>query len=108
MGIYRHACLHFKISYFCYRPVKMNAGLILHSQVIGSHIAESVKIPVRIYNHQVNIKRDAGDFTQGNNYRKTNGYIGHEMAVHHIHVNVISARFDRLPDLPAETAEIRG
>jgi hypothetical protein len=30
------------------------------------------------------------------------------MTVHHIHMDVIGARFDRLPDLPAQATEIGG
>jgi hypothetical protein len=30
------------------------------------------------------------------------------MTVHHVHMDVIGARFDRLPDLPAQATEIGG
>ena len=86
--------------------LKVWAGLRVHDQVIASGLDEIVHIPVRVFDHQVDVQGHGGHPPGRLNDDGPDRYVRHEMPVHHVHVDPVCAcRFDRL-DLLSEAGEI--
>ena len=56
---------------------------------IGAGIAEFLHVPHRLRDHQVNIQEHIRDLPDRLQHRDADGDIGHEHAVHHVHMDVV-------------------
>ena len=73
---------------------------------VGAGVAELLHIPARLHDHQVNIQGQRRGGADGFHHRDTDGNVGDEHAVHHIHMDVIGGG-DAL-DIPLQIGKIRG
>ena len=82
-------------------------GVCLHmaGDDIAASVTELLHISHRPVDHQVNVQRQRGGGTDGLHHGDADGDIGHEQAVHHVHMDVIGGT-DPF-DITLEVGEIR-
>ena len=84
----------------------MRPGFRMHGQAVGPGLGEGLEIRIDRRNHQMDIERLFGVRPQRLHHRRTDGDVGHEMAVHHIDMDEVGAgRLDRL-DFRAQPGKI--
>ena len=91
------------------RPMEMDgrAGFGLDEQVIGARLGEGAKVALGLDDHEMHIDGFRGRPPDGLQHNGPEGDIGHEPAVHHIHMDPVGAgRIDRA-HLFAQPREIR-
>jgi hypothetical protein len=82
--------------------VEVRAGLDMHGHPIRAGIDKIMDVPIWIGNHEMDVNRQSGDGPHRPYHQRSNGYIGHKMPIHDIHMDDIgSCRFDG-PDLLAQ------
>src|SRR5215475_3288521 len=90
------------------RPMEVNAGFLVHGNVVGPGRHEIGNIKVRVFNHQVDVEFSLRHLAEGRHERRSHGQIRDEMAVHDIDVNHgCAATFDSM-DVVGEVGEIGG
>ena len=65
------------------------------------------RVTVRVLDHQVNVQGHPGDLAKRRHHRRTKGEIGHEMPVHHVHMEHPAAGGFELRHLLAQAGKIR-
>ena len=70
----------------------MRAGLGVNGDDIGAGRGKVLDVWIGGRDHQMHIEGFGGMGAQGADHRRPNGDIGHEMPIHHIHVDIIGAR----------------
>ena len=73
------------------RAMQMAACFIMHAHPIRSRLRQRGDKLVRVLNHQMAIERQIGHFAQRRNHGRTHRNVGHEMPIHHIHMDDSSA-----------------
>ena len=91
-----------------YRPMQVGTGLHMNRQVVSSRGAKVGQVAFRRFYHQVHIQRETRDPAQRLHHQGTDGQIGHIVAVHHVHVDIVGASILRLGYLLTQPGEIRG
>ena len=77
--------------------VKVGTGFHVHGDDVCADIGEIVYIVRRIFNHQVHVERDGRDGFNGADYRRAEGDVGDEMAIHNVQMQQVrSCLFDAL------------
>ena len=79
----------------------------MEGQNVGAGPVELLHVAHGPLNHQVDVQGQGGDAFDGGHHRNADGEIGHEAAVHHVHVNVIGAGIAQSANVPLEIYEIR-
>ena len=84
----------------------MPAGFLMHQNLVGAGLDEYGRVLVGILDHQVHVQDRAGGLAERLDHGRPNGDIGHEMAVHDVHMEHAAA--DRLErgNLLAQTRKI--
>ena len=86
--------------------MEMGASLLMHPEPVGPRLDKGFKIPFGLLDHEVNIERKAGGVFDSTHHIRPDGDVGHEMTIHHIHVNPVgTADFGSL-DLGGKSPEI--
>ena len=67
--------------------MQVSAGLVVNAHPVGAGIGESRDELVGILDHQVAVERQFCCLAQAAYHRRPDGDVGHEMAVHHVHVD---------------------
>src|SRR4051794_15116204 len=75
---------------------------------IRAGLGKSVEIAIRLFNHEMGFKRQLGDWANRLDDNRPHADIRHEMAVHDIDMNAISAGLVRFTNLFAEAGEVGG
>ena len=88
------------------QDVLLAIGLHMAGNDVRSGVAELVHIPHGPIDHQVHVQRQLCHGTDALDYRNANGDIGHEQAVHHVHMDVIGG--GNCFNVPAQVGKIRG
>ena len=65
----------------------MAAGLVVHADPVGPGLGKGGDEFVGVLDHQVAVERQVGGLAQALDHRRPDGDVGHEMAVHHVHVD---------------------
>ena len=65
---------------------------LVHRNPVGARIGERRNVLVGILDHQVTIQRQLGHLAQRLHHRRPDGDVGHEVAVHHVHVQQATRR----------------
>ena len=86
----------------------MLAGFLMHQYLIGARIDEYRCVFIRIGDHQVDVEREPRHFTDAGDYRRSDGEVLDEVAVHHVEMQHAGPTSLDLRDLLAQTCEIRG
>ena len=71
-------------------------------------LGEVVQVALRLDDHQVHVQRQPGAAPGSLHQQRSDGDVGHEAAVHHVHVDAVRPRLVHLGDLLSENAEVRG
>ena len=72
-------------------PVQMLTGFLVNGNLVGPGGDEDGRVLVRILDHQVHVQDRAGGLAERFDHRRSDGEIGHEMAVHHVHMEHAAA-----------------
>ncbi len=86
----------------------MRPGLHMHDDVVGAGLGEGFQIGIAGRDHQVHVERFPGVRPQGLHHVGTDADIGHEMAVHDVHMDPVGAGRIHRAHLFAELGEIGG
>ena len=78
----------------------------MDSHQIGAGVAELLHIAHGLHDHQVNVQEHVGHLADGLHHRDADGDVGHEHAVHHVHMDVVGGR-DAV-DVPLQICKIGG
>ena len=70
-------------------PVQVDGALLVDDQRIRAGLGEGLEELVRVFDHQVNFQRQLRHRPEALDDRRTEGQVGNEVAVHHVHVNAI-------------------
>ena len=65
----------------------MAAGLVVDADPVGPGVGKGGDEFVGVLDHQVAVERQVGGFAQALDDRRPDGDVGHEMAVHDVHVD---------------------
>ena len=83
----RDACLHAKLFDQMDDPMKMRAGLGMNGDQVSSSLDEVRNIQLRLFNHQMHVKRQARMRPDGLDDRWAQRNIRYKVSVHDIHMN---------------------
>ena len=86
--------------------VQVGASLNLYGNDVGAGLGEVGDVLLRLNDHQMHVQGLLGHRTQRFNDQRTDGDVGHEAAVHHVHVNPVSTGLVHRLDLFAEAGEV--
>ena len=75
---------------------------------IGARLEKRFDIAIRVRNHQMDIKREFGHFSQTRDNGRTHGDVGNEIAVHHVHMNPVRTGFFDGQNFLTQLAAVRG
>ena len=92
----------------CQGPVQVRAGLDVDGDSVRSSGGEGVDEGVGRLDHQVDVERQAGRGANGLDHHRADGEVGHEVPVHHVHVDPVGAGLLHGADLLAEPGEVGG
>ena len=105
-GIEHHARLLAQLADMLKRAMDMRPGFGMHRDAVGAGLGEGFQIGIHRRDHQMHVERLFGVGPKRLHHRRSDGDVGHEMAVHHIDMDEIGARrLDRL-DLRAQPGKI--
>ncbi len=90
------------------RADRIRDRLEVHDEVIGPGFGERLHVSERLDDHEVHIQRQRGESAHGADQDGTEREIGHELPVHHVHVQEVGSRAGDARDLVAEAGEISG
>jgi len=91
------------------RAIEVDAGFLMHGNPVGAGLGEGFDEVIGIFDHQVAVERDVADgFTQRGDYRRADGDVGDEVAVHDVDVKDGAAGVDGGLGLSAELGEVGG
>ena len=82
------------------------ARLGLHQQMIGAGTSEVGEIAFRLDDHQMNVERLRGRAADRLKHDRSEGDIGNETAVHHVHMDPVRAGNIDGADLFTQSSEI--
>ena len=79
-------------------------GLQVDGEQVGPRLGEGLHVPPRLLHHEVDVQKHVRVLPDGGHHRHSDGDVGHEHAVHHIHMEPVGGGDP--PDLPVQVAEI--
>ena len=86
--------------------MQVRAGLLVHRDDRGARLGEVVDVLLGLHHHQVHVHRQRGGPPDRLDHQGPDGDVGHEAAVHHVHVHVVrSGELDGL-HLVVKPAEV--
>ena len=71
----------------------MSCGLGMNGNIVGTASGEIVHITIGLLDHQMDIEGKVRCFANAFDHRNSDGYIRHEMTIHHIDMNPIGTAF---------------
>ena len=71
--------------------MQVGAGLHLDTDDVGSSLGEVGHVALRLNDHQVHVQGLGRDRAQGLHDQGTDRDVGHEAAIHHIHMDPVGA-----------------
>src|SRR6266516_1407870 len=80
----------------------------MNRQYVRTGFDEGRDVPIGFRYHQMHIQWKPGDLPDRLDHRCADRDIRHEMAIHHVDMEHVSAGFLHFPDLFAKRGEIRG
>jgi hypothetical protein len=89
--------------------MEVHAGLLMHRDHIGAGQCKSIDVPFWVLDHQVHVDERPGAVNQrlqGSDDQRTDGDVGHEMAVHDVHVQDARAGVEHRLHVVAEVREV--
>jgi hypothetical protein len=86
----------------------MNRSFGMNGEHRRSGIDECRDESVGVGDHQVDVERQPGHFSDGSDYWRTDGDIGHKVAVHHIDMERVSPGVLDLPNVITKGGKICG
>ena len=81
-------------------------GLQMDGQQIGPGFGEVLDVAHRLVDHQMDVQEHIGTLADRLDHGDPNGQVGHEAAVHDIHMEVVGA--GDLFDVPLQVDEVSG
>ena len=87
----------------------VRAGFDVDGQDVGPGAGEVAQVALRLLDHQVHIDHGPialGHRADGLDDERADGDVGHEVAVHHVHVNVIGPGGQGLLDVGLQPGEV--
>jgi hypothetical protein len=105
-----HACFLAERANLGEHPMQVDRGpgLALNEDMIGPGIGEDGKVTFRLDDHQVHVERLCRRPAYSLQHDRPDRDVGHEPAVHHIHMNPVGTGLIDGADLLPQTREIRG
>ena len=80
-------------------------GLQVDREQIGAGVGKGIHIAPRLFHHQMDVQKHLRVPADGRHHRHADGDVGHEHAVHHVHMEPVGGIHP--PDLPLQIAKIR-
>src|SRR5690606_15393022 len=71
--------------------VQVRARLDVDPDDVGPGLGVALDVAVGVVDHQVHVERPGGHAAQGLDHGRPDGQVGHEVPVHHVHVDVVGA-----------------
>ena len=75
---------------------------------IAARLRERLELALRLLDHQVDVEREAGHLAHGLDDERAEGDGRHEVAVHHVEVEVVRARGLHGSHLLSQPAQVGG
>ena len=88
--------------------VQVGTGLNLDTDDVSPGFGEVLNVFFRLDDHQVNIKRLCGHRAKGFHDHRSDRDVGHEAAIHHIHVDPVSTGLINSLDVFTQPREVGG
>ena len=86
--------------------VFLRIGLHVDGDQVRSRIAEGFHIPQRADDHQMHVQGKLGGGADGLYHGDADGDVGHEQAVHHVHVDIIGG--GNAANVPLQVCKVGG
>ena len=80
-------------------PLHVHRGLGVESEHAGARVGELAEVALGMLHHEVDVDGQVGEPAQRADQRRAERQIGHEVPVHHVHVQPLGAAFDGTLDL---------
>ena len=92
------------------QAVEVLDGFNVHREMVATCVNVVLEAGFGVFNHQVGIENGVGTerFSQASNHRRTEGEVGHEIAVHDVEMKPIKARINRFIAVGGQVGEVRG
>jgi len=78
----------------------------MHNERVGAGVGEFIQEEIRGGNHQMGFQAQARYLAERFDDRRAHRNVGHEMAVHHVHVDAVSSTAFSFGHLLAQAGEI--
>ena len=78
----------------------------MDGQQIGAGLGKVLDVAYRLVDHQMDVQEHIGTLTDGLDHRDPDGQVGHEAAVHDIHMEIVGA--GNFFDIPLQVDEVSG
>ncbi len=72
-----------------HQALQVPGRLHMHSQPIGPRIEVCFDIEIGVGDHEVHVQGEVRDLSHGPENRETDGQVGHEVAVHDVHMDPV-------------------
>src|SRR6266568_2828365 len=105
-GVDRHACVHAQLLDRLHRSVQRTRSLHLYLDQSCSRLCERLEKQLGSQDHEVGFDGQRCCFAHRLDDKRTEGEVRHEVAVHDIDLDPVSARGLRLLDLFGETTDV--
>src|SRR5262249_19319442 len=89
------------------RAVQVHAGFLMHGNPVSSRIYKRGDIQVWVFDHQVHVEGQPGDFAQAGYHRRANGDVGNKVAVHHVNMQEGRSPVGNGLDVVGQVSKIR-
>ena len=89
-------------------PMQVDGCFRMYAQPFGPGVREGLDVDFGPFDHKMHIQRKRRRFSDSPHDVGPDGDVGHEMAVHHVHVNPVRPGTLDCFDLLGEPAEVRG
>jgi hypothetical protein len=86
--------------------IEMNASLLMDGDPIRARFRERPDELIGSFNHEMTIERNLANLTERGDYRRANRNIGHEVAVHNVHMENGRSAFYRRLCFYSESGEV--
>src|SRR5262249_12986142 len=91
------------------RAIEMHAGFLMHRNPVCAGFRKGGDELIRAFDHQVAVEHDAGKgLVQRSYYRRTNGDVRHEVAVHDVDVEQRTAAFQSRLGILGKPCKVSG
>src|SRR5690554_6845366 len=74
-----------------YRTVQMGNRLLVHGDNLCPRRGKIGNVFIRVFDHKVHIQRQRGNWAKRLYHWGTNSDVGHEVTIHYINVDIVSA-----------------